>query len=543
MEDLNESIASPTLSEVEEILKNVNEPTPESPSKRGEVLINQLKLDRIKLVVIIGKFNDAVDINIHAPSSFGLDGNKFSRKEKPKFNMKTGEWITYYNCALRRSTNCKAHGKISVKVDNDGKLINKEFVYPEADFPHTCRNIVATDCKMDIIDVRESMKSLMENLISADPTTGAIEMSHQVLTQICEVKYKGQPTIFLTIDQLQRLYYRIKQKMYENWDSIINTPPLCFNADDDPRLFVAFQYNMNIEGQMQRIMGWGNSDLIFLLKSGEKNMFFDATFSCTPKGFYQCLILMIYEPATKLYLPVMYILMQSKKYLAYYFALHGIIVASEWTATARSITFDFETGFQQAVVEQFGKRSDGTKTSIIACSFHLKQALRRFLLKQSIPQESITLLLGPEGHFNLLTVVDPNEIDKAIAFVRFKMSEGLLKPRFDLFWKYFKRTWIDGYGHHQWNIYSILQREDKDDIMINRTNNPIERYNRTLKDNFPHPHPSMTDFVRVIRQQGQHYWQLYEDVRKKRVKSPIHAPPTVTDIPQEYYSFVYQPIH
>ena len=83
---------------------------------------------------------------------------------------------------------------------------------------------------------------------------------------------------------------------------IINTPPLCFNADDDTRLFVAFQYNVNIDGQLQRIMGWGNSDLIFLLKSGDKNMFFDATFSITPKGFYQCLILMIYEPGTNLFI-------------------------------------------------------------------------------------------------------------------------------------------------------------------------------------------------------------------------------------------------
>ena len=156
-------------------------------------------------------------------------------------------------------------------------------------------------------------------------------------------------------------------------------------------------------------------------------------------------------------------------------------------------------------------------------------------------QVNITLLLGPEGHFNLLTVIDPNELDKAIAYVRFKMCEGSLKPQYDLFWKYFQKTWIDGYGYHQWNIHSILEREDRDDIMINRTNNPIERYNRTLKANFPHPHPSMTDFVRVIRQQGQHYWQLYEDVRRKRVKPSNHATPTVTAIPQDYYAFVYQP--
>ena len=129
--------------------------------------------------------------------------------------------------------------------------------------------------------------------------------------------------------------------------------------------------------------------------------------------------------------------------------------------------------------------------------------MRRYLLKRGIPQTSITLLVGADGHINLLTVIDPDELPKGIAFVRHKMNEAPNeKGLYDRFWRYFQKTWIDGYGFKQWNIHAIVSREDKDDIMINRTNNPLERYNRTFRDNFPHPHPSMTDFVRVIRSQG-----------------------------------------
>lgn len=135
-----------------------------------------------------------------------------------------------------------------------------------------------------------------------------------------------------------------------------------------------------------------------------------------------------------------------------------------------------------------------------------------------------------------MTIIDPDELPKGIAFVQHKMNEAPNeKGLYDRFWRYFQKTWIDGYGFKQWNIHAIVSREDKDDIMINRTNNPLERYNRTFQDNFPHPHPSMTDFVRVIRSQGQEYWNLYEDVRKKRRISPKHAIATVPTIPPHYY--------
>ena len=49
----------------------------------------------------------------------------------------------------------------------------------------------------------------------------------------------------------------------------------------------------------------------------------------------------------------------------------------------------------------------------------------------------------------------------------------------------------------QWNINS--HTNDNDDV-INRTNNPLERFNRKLKNEFPVSHPSMAVFVNTIKE-------------------------------------------
>ncbi len=68
---------------------------------------------------------------------------------------------------------------------------------------------------------------------------------------------------------------------------------------------------------MQRMIGFGHHDMIHLLKGGYKHIFVDCTFSCAPPPFKQVMIIMIYEPATELYLPAIHILMQSKKTTTY----------------------------------------------------------------------------------------------------------------------------------------------------------------------------------------------------------------------------------
>ena len=105
------------------------------------------------------------------------------------------------------------------------------------------------------------------------------------------------------------------------WENVVKWPPLVHASDsDDHHLFMQFSFlEIKTDESLQKIYGWANPDLLFLARSIHSNRFFDCTFKIiVPKGFSQLLIIMVYHPNSKLYLPIFFILLlQSKKYETY----------------------------------------------------------------------------------------------------------------------------------------------------------------------------------------------------------------------------------
>lgn len=60
------------------------------------------------------------------------------------------------------------------------------------------------------------------------------------------------------------------------------------------------------------------------------------------------------------------------------------------------------------------------------------------------------------------------------------------------------------YNPKVWNVHSFVT-ENSEFKMINRTNNPLERFNRKMNDSFPTSHPTMTSFVETIREISDTY--------------------------------------
>jgi hypothetical protein len=89
-------------------------------------------------------------------------------------------------------------------------------------------------------------------------------------------------------------------------------------------------------------MGWGYPELIYELRQGPFNMFIDCTFKTVPRGFYQLFILMVYLPSYKSYVPIFYVLMQSKKRNDYKYVLSNLVFQTDWKLMPKTITFDFE---------------------------------------------------------------------------------------------------------------------------------------------------------------------------------------------------------
>jgi len=124
------------------------------------------------------------------------------------------------------------------------------------------------------------------------------------------------------------------------------------------------------------------------------------------------MIIMIYSPAHDLYVPIFFILLQSKDQVAYYLALQMAINGSGWKLDAKTKTCDFERALLNALNEQFPE----VETPTIGCLFHFKQAIRRKLLSYRISREVIHDLMGPNGLINLLTIVPVEEIITKVSY-------------------------------------------------------------------------------------------------------------------------------
>jgi hypothetical protein len=184
-----------------------------------------------------------------------------------------------------------------------------------------------------------------------------------------------------------------------DWESAISKHPMSSCGPDDLRPFLQWKLIVNIDGTQEYNVGFGNPDNIHLAKFARVHVFIDCTFKCVPKGFTQCMILMIYSPATQMYVPIFWTLLQSKKQAAYYHALQMMICASNWQLEALTYTADFEVGLMNAIKLQFPEGKG------LFCLFHWKQAIRRhdytiyMILNDPMLQNDPTLYLEHIGSF------------------------------------------------------------------------------------------------------------------------------------------------
>ncbi len=77
-----------------------------------------------------------------------------------------------------------------------------------------------------------------------------------------------------------------------------------------------------------RAMMYANPKLLGLLYSNV-HIFVDATFACAPHPFYQCLIIMVFNPSTNAYAPVIYTLMTHKYEELYMHVINEVKVVTK----------------------------------------------------------------------------------------------------------------------------------------------------------------------------------------------------------------------
>ena len=118
---------------------------------------------------------------------------------------------------------------------------------------------------------------------------------------------------------------------------------------------------------------------------------------------------------------------------------------------------------------------------------------------------------------DVLAIIPNNEIEsKGIPYVRSILESGDLNltrediEKWDLFWVYFKAYWCSSENFMQ--MWNIVNEDDNDYDLRNRTNNGLEQYNRSMNELFPTPHPSLPLFLQTIERESRRMlrkWMIF----------------------------------
>jgi hypothetical protein len=193
-------------------------------------------------------------------------------------------------------------------------------------------------------------------------------------------------------------------------------------------------------------------------------------------------------------------------------------------------------------------------SAVSGCFFHWKQLLRRKLVDLRVPSEIIHQLM--DELIDFLTILLYNEIPKGIAYVRSRMHEGQFKAQFDSFWAYFMKNFMKKttrYDDHSglylftsWNIShlvdddgQLIEEENGHSVLVNRTNNPLERFNRKLNERIPR-HPTVQVLVSILKDISNEYVDLMKDIRLRRYRQKPHPPVPIPVFPSDFASFKFK---
>lgn len=274
----------------------------------------------------------------------------------------------------------------------------------------------------------------------------------------------------------------------------VMTPPLSLKRNGEP--FFRRYWVGDIHGEQHKILLWSTNESLALMRYNS-HTFIDGTFKITPHSFYQCVIVMIYDCGTELYVPCAFGLVTGKNEHIYCELFHQLIMLMEYSWMPRVITTDFEQALISAIKQEF------PESKISGCYFHLKQALQRKLKKYKVSgSNSIVILEKVE----LLTLVPAHEILSAIQYIKTLTTN---EDNVNMFWLYFERTWLSRFPPNVWNTFDIPESDFK-----NRTNNALERYNRRLNDFFVNAHPNICSFAEIIKSEFEYYEGRCKEIRQ-----------------------------
>lgn len=159
--------------------------------------------------------------------------------------------------------------------------------------------------------------------------------------------------------------------------------------------------------------------------------------------------------------------------------------------------------------------------------------MRRNAVHLGISSEEVSVAMMT-GCLDVLTLVEEINIARTIKYLKNKIPNGK-SDKWAKFWAYFQRTWMTRYPFETWNIHHM---QYQDTVIQNRTNNALESFNAKLNAAFSKSHPSIFQFVDVIKLKSLEFVRYETQTRRGVCEIPNR--PLVPDrlVPYELTRFL-----
>ncbi|ETM46660.1 hypothetical protein L914_08488 [Phytophthora nicotianae] len=334
---------------------------------------------------------------------------------------------------------------------------------------HTCRNDFASGCTAAVsdesvcLDLTDEMKSFVDELV------GTTDESPTKIWELTYRKfYENSVGVIRGLKKKQIITRTNNVRAAQNGKdlfSMIQSPSMT-KVKNAELGFLVFNYAWLDDTKITHgksglvwLIGWAQLELQnFLLYYGV-HLFVDGTFRSAPKGYHQVVTLMMYDPLTELFAPLIFTLTTSKTQNSY----KKLFYCVEFAVVKKSSPNDVVCDFKAAVI--FTIREHFPKTKIIG------------------------YLISVQGVAWVKAKIKQRCEAKGVPYSREKWRQ---------FRQYFARPCLEQYPPELWNIFNVERK------IVNRTNNPLERFHRELNARFKRQ-SSLKRFVKTIEEIAQHY--------------------------------------
>ncbi|KAF1740448.1 hypothetical protein MXB_3522 [Myxobolus squamalis] len=194
--------------------------------------------------------------------------------------------------------------------------------------------------------------------------------------------------------------------MFANSIQAAQLPPLKHPPNGNP--FFRLYWSGDFDGEFHQFLLWSTNEALSLMRYNNQT-FIDCTFRCAPSPFTQCLIIMVYDNGTQMYIPCVYALVTCKNEYKYLTTFHEVIVLMKYIWMPLIIMSDFDFSLITALKYEF------PESRFMCCYFHSMKARERKTKKYKISNENSSRILQ---NIELLTVIPISEINGGIHFIQ-----------------------------------------------------------------------------------------------------------------------------